>query len=85
MPDHIANLITNPDINFVATRSNAVISQPVGNIEEPLIVKKSRGRPAGSKNKKSTTWDKSHFEYVDGRQCSRCHQGGHKSRTRSNC
>jgi hypothetical protein len=30
---------------------------------------KKRDRPAGSKNKTSTTRDKSHFEYVEGRKC----------------
>jgi hypothetical protein len=50
-------------------------------IQEPSIVLKRRGRPAGSRNKNSLTRDKSLFEYTTGRKCSICGSSGHNSRS----
>jgi len=39
-------------------------------VQEPLVVVKKN--TANSKNKTSTTKDKFHFEYVEGRKCGVC-------------
>ncbi|KAI8902514.1 hypothetical protein BC833DRAFT_561565 [Globomyces pollinis-pini] len=64
------------------TRIKAVMSQPYVDIEEQLIVTKARWGPAGSKNKNSTTGNRSHHEYVAGPKCGICKQSGHNSQTR---
>jgi hypothetical protein len=48
---------------------NQVLGTPDVQVQKPLVVVKKRDRPAGSKNKTSTTKDKSHFEYVEGCKC----------------
>jgi hypothetical protein len=62
-------------------RLNQVLDTPDVQVQEPLVVVKKRGRPEGSKNKTSTTRDKSHFKYMEGRKCGVCGQSGQNSRT----
>jgi hypothetical protein len=71
----------NPWAGSLIARLNQVLDTPNVQVQEPLVVVKKRGRPAGSKNKTSTTKDKSHFEYVEGCKCGVCGQSGHNSRT----
>jgi hypothetical protein len=60
---------------------NQVLDSPDVQVQEPLVMVKKRGKLASSKNKTSTTRNKSHFEYVEGRKCGVCGQSGHNSRT----
>jgi len=71
----------NPRAGSLITRLNQVLDMPDVQVQEPLVMVKKRGRPAGSKNKTSTTRNKSHFEYVEGRKCGVCGQSGQDSRT----
>jgi hypothetical protein len=71
----------NPRAGSLIARLNQVLDTPDVQVQEPLVVVKKRNRPVGSKNKTSTTKDKSHFEYVEGRKCGVCGQSGHNSRT----
>jgi hypothetical protein len=71
----------NPQASSLIARLNQVLDMPDVQVQEPLVVVKKRNGPAGSKNKISTTRDKSHFEYVEGRKCGVCGQSGHNSRT----
>ena len=50
-------------------------------LKGPVEVAKRKGRPAGSKNKRSITRDPSAFEYVIGEKCRICKQAGHNART----
>ncbi len=43
---------------------NQVLDTPDVQVQEPLVVVKKRGKPTDSKNKISTTRNKSHFEYI---------------------
>ena len=70
-----------PRAGSLIARLNHVLDTPDVQLQEPLVVVKKRGRPAGSKNKPSTTRGKSHFEYVEGRKCGFCSQPGHNSKT----
>jgi hypothetical protein len=71
----------NPRAGSLIARLNQVLDMPNVQVQEALVMVKKRGRPAGSKNKTSTTRDKSHFEYVEGRKCGVCGQSWHNSRT----
>lgn len=71
----------NPRACSLIARFKEVLDTPDVQVQEPLVVVKKRGRPAGSKNKTSITKDKSHFEYVEGRMCGVCGQSKHNSRT----
>jgi hypothetical protein len=71
----------NPWAGGLIARLNQVLDTPNVQVQEPLVVVKKRGKPAGSKNKTSTTRDKSHFEYVEGRKCGVCGQSRHNSKT----
>ena len=59
----------NPRFASLIARFNHVLDTPHIEVEEPSVVIKKRGRPAGSKKNTSTTRDKSQFEYVEGRRC----------------
>jgi hypothetical protein len=52
----------NPRASSLIARLNQVLDTPDVQVQEPLVVVKKRSRPAGSKNKTSTTRDKFHFE-----------------------
>ncbi|KAI8891511.1 hypothetical protein BC833DRAFT_613744 [Globomyces pollinis-pini] len=72
---------TRPDIsigNFLPPLEN-FLSNPYNAIENPLPMVKTRGRPAAAKNKSKR--DKSQFEIVEGRKCSKCKLPGHNART----
>jgi hypothetical protein len=71
----------NPRAGSLIACLNQVQDTPNVQVQEPLVVVKKRDKPAGSKNKTSTTRDKSHFEYVEGRKCGVCGQSGHNSKT----
>jgi hypothetical protein len=71
----------NPQAGNLIARLNQVLDTPDVQVQEPLVVVKKRSKPVGSKNKTSTTRDKSHFEYVEGRKCGVCGQSGHNLRT----
>jgi hypothetical protein len=71
----------NPQADNLIAHLNQVLDKPDVQVQEPLVVVKKRDRPASSKNKTSTTRDKSHFEYVERRKCGVCGQSGHNSRT----
>jgi len=71
----------NPRAGSLIACLNQVLDMPDVQVQEPLVMVKKRGRPAGSKNKTSTTRNKSHFEYVEGRKCGVCVQSGHNPRT----
>ena len=43
-----------------------MLEEPHTSIQNPEILVKKRGRPTGSKNKKTITRERSHFEYVEG-------------------
>jgi hypothetical protein len=62
----------NPRASSLIARLNQVLDTPDVQVQEPLVVVKKCSRPAGSKNKTSTTRDKFHFEYVEGRKCGVC-------------
>ncbi len=62
-------------------RFQEVLDSPEIQIEEPKIVTKKRGRPAGAKNKTALSRDKSQFEYALGRKCSKCGKAGHNKKT----
>jgi len=51
---------------------NQILNTPDVQVQEPLVAVKKHGRLAGSKNKTSTTRDKFHFEYMEGRKCGVC-------------
>jgi hypothetical protein len=70
----------NPRASNLIAHLNQVLDTLNVQVQELLAVVKKRGRHAGSKNKTSTTKDKSHFEYVEGRKCGVCGQSGHNSR-----
>jgi Zinc knuckle len=59
---------------------NVLLSQvSLVDIENPDVVVKKRGRPAGARNKTSTKRDKSHFEHTEcAYKCSNCGEPGHK-------
>ncbi len=59
----------NPWVGSLIARLNQVLDTPNVQVQEPLAVVKKRDRLVSSKNKTSTTRDKSHFEYVEGRKC----------------
>ncbi len=71
----------NPRAGSLIARFNQVLDTPDVQVQEPLVMVKKRNRPASSKNKTSTTKDKSHFEYVEGRKCGVYGQSRHNSRT----
>jgi hypothetical protein len=73
----------NPQAGSLIACLNQVMDTLDVQVQEPLVVVKKHGRPIGSKNKTSTTRDKSHFEYVEGRKCGVCGQSGHNLRTYS--
>jgi hypothetical protein len=52
----------NPQVGNLIARLNQVLDTPDVQVQEPLVMVKKRGRPAGFKNKTSMTKDKSHFE-----------------------
>jgi hypothetical protein len=62
----------NPRVGSLIAHLNHVLDTPDVQVQEPLVMVKKRGRPATSKNKTSTTRDKFHFEYVEGRKCGVC-------------
>jgi hypothetical protein len=70
----------NPRASNLIAHLNQVLDTLNVQVQEPLAVVKKRGRPTGSKNKTSTTKDKFHFEYVEGRKCGVYGQSGHNSR-----
>jgi hypothetical protein len=70
----------NPRAGSLIACLNQVLDMPDVQVQEPLVMVKKRGRPTGSKNKTSTTRDKSHFEYVEGCKCGVCGQSGHNSK-----
>jgi len=49
----------NPWVGSLIARLNQVLDTPNVQVQEPLVVVKKRGKPAGFKNKTSTTRDKS--------------------------
>jgi hypothetical protein len=72
-------------VGSLLLRFQEVIESPDVAIQEPAVVLKKRGRPAGAKNKPSSlTRDKSQFEYAQGRKCKTCGNSGHNSRTCTN-
>ena len=71
----------NPRTGSLIARMNHVLDTPEVQVNDPFVVVKKRGRPAGSKNKRNMNRDKSHFEYMEGRKCGMCNQCGHNSRT----
>jgi hypothetical protein len=62
----------NPWVGSLIARLNQVLDTPNVQVQEPLVVVKKCSRPASSKNKISTTKDKSHFEYMEGCKCGVC-------------
>jgi len=71
----------NPQAGSLIAHLNQVLDTPDVQVQEPLVMVKKCDRPTSSKNKTSTTRDKSHFEYMEGRKCGVCGQSGHNSRT----
>jgi hypothetical protein len=59
----------NPRAGNLIACFNQVMDTLDVQIQEPVVVVKKRDRLASSKNKTSTTRNKSHFEYVEGRKC----------------
>ncbi len=57
----------NARVGSLIARLTEVIETPEISVQEPAVVIKKRGRPAGAKNKNSLTRDKSQFEYVLGK------------------
>jgi hypothetical protein len=71
----------NPRAGSLIARLNQVLDTPDVQVQEPLVVVKKHGKPAGSKNKTNTTRNKFHFEYVEGRKYGVCGQSWHNSKT----
>jgi hypothetical protein len=71
----------NPRASNLIARLNQVLDMLDVQVQEPLVVVKKRDKLGRSKNKTSTTRDKSHFEYVEGRKCGVYGQSRHNSRT----
>jgi hypothetical protein len=71
----------NPRTSYLIACLNQVLDTPDVQVQDPVVVVKKRSKLASSKNKTSTTKDKSHFECVEGRKCGVYGQSGHNSRT----
>ena len=70
-----------PRTGSFLTRLQELLDSASNPVQEPVIVVKRRGRPAGAKNKNSLTRDKSLFEYATGKKCKTCGYTGHNSRS----
>jgi len=70
-----------PRTESFLTRLQELLDSASNPVQEPVIVVKRRGRPAGAKNKNSLTRDKSLFEYATGKKCKTCGYTGHNSRS----
>ena len=66
---------------LMMSRIQSVRDTPFDKILPPAIVKKKKGRPVGSKGNSKIMRDKSAFEYVEGRKCSKCKKTGHYATT----
>jgi len=69
--------------SLLMSRIQSLIAAPFNKILPPAVVTKKKGRPVGSKGGASSKVmrDKSAFEYVEGRKCSKCKKPGHYVKT----
>ena len=77
-------LYNNPQIHSSSfiNRIQSVLDDPTKEIQDIQPLQRKKGRPVGAKNKgASIRRDKSHFEYMEGRKCSKCGEPGHNART----